>query len=106
MFPKLLHIANSVIQGLNVLLDWFEKANVYFRDNYGLMGQLAFNLVLFSFLFLIFFKISKATFDFVFYVIFPSFILAFLTSFVLPYTFVTALPIYVGLLLVVNIFRS
>ncbi|MFQ6003139.1 MAG: hypothetical protein ACE5KJ_05270 [Candidatus Zixiibacteriota bacterium] len=87
------------------MLDWFEETNVYFNDNFGLMGQLTFNLILFSFLFLIFFKISKATFDFVFYVIIPSVVLSFLTSFVLPYTFVTALPFCLGLLIIVNIFR-
>ena len=105
MFPKLSHIINSVVQTLTALLDWFEEANVYFHNHYGLMGQLAFNLVLFGFLFMILFKISKATIDFVFYVVIPSVVLSFLTSFVLPYTFVTILPLCVGILIVVNIFR-
>lgn len=106
MFPKLLHIVNSVIQGFTTLLDWFGEANLYFGENFGPMGQLTFNLVLFSFLFLILFKVSKATLNFVFYVILPSLALSFLASFVLPYTLVTVLPFCVGLLIVVNLVTS
>jgi hypothetical protein len=105
MFPKLVHIANRVVQGLTVLLDWFEQANVYFCDHFGLLGQVTFNLVLFYFLFLILFRISKAAFDVVFYVVLPALVFSFVTSFVLPFTFATVLPICVGLLIVANIFR-
>lgn len=106
MFSKLSNIVNSVVQNLTVPLDWFEEVNVYFHDHFGLMGQVAFNLVLFYLIFLILSKIFKATFDVVFYVAIPSVVLSFLTSFVLPYTFVTILPFCLGLLIVVNIFRS
>jgi len=105
MFPKLVHIANSVVQGFTVLLDWFEEANVYFCDHFGLLGQVAFTLIFFCFLFLILFKISKAAFNVIFYVVLPALVFSFVTSFVLPFTFATILPICVGLLIVVNIFR-
>jgi hypothetical protein len=106
MFPTLSHIANSVAQGFGVLLDWFEKANVYFHDHFGLTGQLTFNLTLFGLLFLILMKISKAAFKAVAYVIIPSLILSFLTSFALPYSFLTVLPFCAGFLIVVNIIKS
>jgi hypothetical protein len=106
MFPTLSHIANSVGQSFAVLLDWFEKANVYFHDHFGLTGQVTFNVALFGLLFLILMKISKAAFKAVAYVIIPSVILSFLTSFVLPCTFLTALPFCAGFLIAVNIIRS
>jgi hypothetical protein len=91
---------------LKILLDWFKDANLYFYNHFGLLGQLAFDLVLFYFLFLILFKIFKTAFDIVFYVVVPSLVLSFATSFVLPFTFATVLPICVGLLIVINIFRT
>jgi hypothetical protein len=106
MFPKLFSILNSIVQNLTILQDWFKEVNLYFHNHFGLLGQLAFDLVLFYFLFLIFFKIFKAAFDIVFYVVIPSLVLSFVTSFVLPFTFATILPICVGLLIVVNIFRT
>jgi len=105
MFSKLSHIVNSIVQNLTILLDWFEEANVYFCDHFGLLGQVVFNLVFFYFIFLILFKISKAAFDVVFYVVLPALVFSFVTSFVLPFTFVTILPICLGLLIVVNILR-
>jgi hypothetical protein len=106
MFPKLFCILNSVVQNFRILLDWLKDANLYFYNHFGLLGQLAFDLVLFYFLFLILFKIFKAAFDFVFYVVIPSLVLSFVTSFVLPLAFATVLPVCVGLLIVVNILRS
>jgi len=106
MFPKLFCILNSIVQNLRILLDWFKEANLYFYDHFGLLGQLAFDLILFFFLFLILFRIFKAAFDLVFYVVIPSLVLSFVTSFVLPFTFATILPICVGLLIVVNILRT
>jgi hypothetical protein len=106
MFPKLFSILNSIVQNFGILLDWFKEANLYFYDHFGRLGQLAFDLVLFYFLFLILFKIFKAAFDIVFYVVIPSLVLSFVTSFVLPFTFATILPVCVGLLIVVNIFRT
>lgn len=106
MFPKLFHNITSVVQNLTILLDWFKDANLYFRDHFGLLAQLAFDLVLFYFLFLVLSKIFKAAFELVFYVVLPSLVLSFVTSFVLPFTFATILPVCVGLLIVVSIFRT
>ena len=105
MFPELFHIVNSVAQKFTILRDWFENVNLYLYNHFGFWGQLAFCLVLIYFLLLILFKISKAAFDVVFYVIIPSLVLSFLTSFVLPFTFATVLPVCVALLIVVNVFR-
>jgi hypothetical protein len=105
MLPKLFHIISSAGQNFAIFVDWFKDANLYFHDHFGLLGQLAFDLILFYFLFLIITKIFKATFEIVFYVVIPSLILSFVTSFVLPFAFATILLVCVGLLIVVNIFR-
>jgi len=106
MLPILIQIANSVVQGFTILVDWFKQANVYFYAHFGLFGQIAFIFVLFYLIFLILSRVLKASLDVVFYVAIPSVILSFLTTFILPYAFVTVLPFCVGLLIVVNIFRS
>jgi hypothetical protein len=105
MFPKLLLIVSSAAQNLRIFVDWFKAVNLYFHGHLGLLGQLAFDLALFYFLFLVVSKIFKAAFELVFYVVIPSLVLSFVTSFVLPFTFATILPMCVGLLIVVNIFR-
>lgn len=105
MFSKLFHIISSSGQNFAILLNWFKDANLYFHDHFGVLGQLAFDLVLFYFLFLIITKIFKATFELVFYVVIPSLVLSFVTSFILPFAFATILLVCVGLLIVVNIFR-
>lgn len=106
MPPKLAHIANSLVQGFTILLDWFEKANVYFHDHFGLTGQVTFNVALFGLLFLILTKISKVAFKAVAYVIIPSLILSFLTCIVLPYAFLTVLPFCAVFLIAVNLIKS
>lgn len=106
MFPNFPHIANSIVQGLTILLDWFKQANVYSYAHFGLFGQIAFLFILFYLIFLILSRVLKASLDVVFYVAIPSMILSLLTTFVLPYTFVTVLPFCVGLSILVNIFRS
>jgi hypothetical protein len=105
MFPKLLLIVSSAAQNLRIFVDWFKAVNLYFHSHFGLLGQLAFDLALFYFLFLVVSKIFKAAFELVLYVVIPSLVLSFVTSFVLPFTFATILPMCVGLLIVVNIFR-
>jgi hypothetical protein len=106
MLPKLAQIADSVVQSFTVLLDWFEEANVYLHDHFGLTGQVTFNLGLIAFLFLAVFKISKVVFNLLLWVVIPSLALSFIASCVLPYTFFMVLPFCAGFFIAVNIVKS
>jgi hypothetical protein len=83
-----------------------EEANLFVYAHLGFWGQLAFDLILFYVLFLIAFKITRALFDVAFYVIVPSVVLSWVSSFLFPFAFVSILPVCLAALIVVNIFRS
>jgi hypothetical protein len=57
-------------------------------------------------LFLIAFKVTKALFDVAFYVVVPSLVVSWVSSFLLPFTFTSILPVCLAALIVVNILRS
>ena len=102
-----------ITQIINLATDVFalpiklvEEANLFLYAHLGFWGQLAFDLILFYVLFLVAFKVTRALFDITFYVIVPSLVLSYVTSFVLPFAFGSILVVSVTLLIVVNIFRS
>lgn len=99
-------ILNSILEVFALPIKWIEEANLFFYAHLGFWGQLAFDLILFYLLFLIAFKVTKAVFDIAFYVIVPSVVLSVVSSFVLPFAFVSILPVCVALLIVINVFRS
>ncbi len=106
MPPFILDILNSMATVFALPIKWFEEANLFFYSHWGLLGQLAFDLVVFYVLFLVAFKVTRAVFDIVFYVIVPSVVLSLVSSFILPFAFGSILPICIAALIVINIFRS
>ena len=106
MPPVLTQILNSALQVFGTPIRLIEEANLFVYSYLGFWGQLAFDLVLFYVLFLIAFKVTKALFDVAFYVIVPSLVLSWVSSFLLPFAFASILPVCLAALIVVNIFRS
>lgn len=106
MPPVLTQILNSAIQVLRAPIRLIEEANLVVYGHLGFWGQLAFDLVLFYVLFLIAFKVTKALFDVAFYVIVPSLVLSWVSSFLFPFAFASILPVCLAALIVVSIFRS
>jgi len=106
MAPVMTQILSSLLEVFALPIKWFQEVNLFLYAHLGFVGQLAFDLVLFYLLFLIAFKVTKAVFDTLFYVIVPSVILSLVSSFVLPFAFGSILPICVAVLIVINIFRS
>ncbi|KPL00043.1 MAG: hypothetical protein AMJ91_05600 [candidate division Zixibacteria bacterium SM23_73_3] len=106
MPPLITQILNSIANVFTLPIKWIEEANLFFYAHLGFWGQLAFDLVLFYLLFLIAFKVTKALFDVTFYVIVPSLVLSWVSSFALPFAFGSILPVCVAALIVINIFRS
>lgn len=100
------HVLNSIVEAFALPMKLIEEANLFFYAHLGVLGQLAFDLILFYLLFLIAFKVIKAVFDIAFYVIVPSVVLSLVSSFILPFTFGSILPVCVAVLIVVNTFRS
>jgi hypothetical protein len=106
MPPIITQILTSILNVLSFPIQWIEEANMFFHAHFGLMGQLAFDLILFYILFLIAFKVTKAIFNVAFYVVVPSIALSLVSSFLLPFAFGSILPVCVAVLIVINIFRS
>lgn len=106
MHPLIIQILNSMLDVFAFPIQWIEEANMFFYAHFGLMGQLAFDLILFYILFLIAFKVTKAIFNVAFYVVVPSIALSLVSSFLLPFGFGSILPVCVAVLIVINIFRS
>lgn len=89
----------------NLPLDWFFSLNYYVSERFGFFGQLALNLVIFAFAFLLFTKFVKASLEMVKFVVLPGLILCGITSYFLPYTFVNLLPFCIGVMLIINFLR-
>ncbi len=106
MSPLLTQILNSMAGVFALPIKLIEEANLFVYAHLGFWGQLAFDLILFYVLFLIAFKITRALFDVAFYVIVPSVVLSWVSSFLFPFAFVSILPVCLAALIVVNIFRS
>lgn len=103
MFFKIIHEIGS---HLKEALDWFWGFNLYIQQNFGVFAQIVFDLLFFYFLLVILGKIFKATLTLLFYILVPSFVLAFLTSLFVPYSFFNILPFFVCVLLGINLLRS
>jgi hypothetical protein len=86
-------------------LDWFFHLNNYVLARFGFFGQLALNLVIFGFAFLLLTKLVKVSLEMVKFVILPGLILTGITSYFLPYTFVNLLPFCIGVMLIINLLR-
>jgi hypothetical protein len=103
MFSK---IIQGIVEHLKVALDWFWGFNLYIQQNFGVFAQIVFDLLFFYFLLILLGKIFKATLTLLFYILVPSFVLAFLTSLFIPYSFYNILPFFVCVLLGINLLRS
>ncbi|MGB2697849.1 MAG: hypothetical protein WBD28_08345 [Candidatus Zixiibacteriota bacterium] len=89
----------------NLPLDWFFSLNNYALERFGFFGQLALNLVIFAFAFLLLTKFVKASLEMVKFVVLPGLILSGITSYFLPYTFVNLLPFCIGVMVIINLLR-
>ncbi len=106
MSPLLTQILNPMAGVFALPIKLIEEANLFVYAHLGFWGQLAFDLILFYVLFLIAFKVTRALFDVAFYVIVPSVVLSWVSSFLFPFAFVSILPVCLAALIVVNILRS
>jgi hypothetical protein len=103
MFSK---IIQGITEHLKGVLDWFWSLNLYIQSHFGVFAQITFDLLFFYFLLMLLGKIFKATLTLLFYILVPSFVLAFLTSLFIPYPFFNILPFFVCLLLGINLIKS
>jgi hypothetical protein len=106
MPPIITQLASPIGDALTLPIKLIQEANLFVYYHLGFFGQLAFDLILFYVLCLVAYKATKAVFDVAFYVIVPSVALSVVSSFLLPFGFVSILPVCVVVLIVVNIIRS
>ena len=105
ILTDLIQHIEKLVHKWNLPLDWFFYLNSYVSERFGFFGQLALNLVIFYFAFLVLTRLLKATLEMVKFVVLPGLILCGITSYFLPYTFVTLLPFCIGVMLIINLLR-
>jgi hypothetical protein len=104
--PTFTSIIQNIFSFFETFVRWIIQFNRYTHSQFGIFAQVALNLLIFYFLFLLVSRVVKAMFDLTRYVILPSVILSGITSFILPYGFLTLLPFFIGVLIVINLLRS
>lgn len=103
---KLALIIENIILFFKTGYEWFVQLNHYVKGNFGFFAQVALNLAIFYFLFLLVTKMIKVAFDMLKFVVLPSLLLTGITSFFLPYTFFSLLPFSVGAMIIINLLRT
>ena len=104
--PAFTSIIQNIFSVFETFARWIIQLNLYTHSQLGIFAQVALDLLIFYFLFLLISRVVKAMFDLTRYVILPSVILSGVTSFILPYSFLNLLPFFIGVLIVINLLRS
>lgn len=79
--------------------------NQYVHAHFGLFVQLTLDLLILYIIFMVAYQIIKLSFRILFRIVIPSVILAGLVFFLTSYSFLNILPIFVCILVVINLIK-
>ncbi|KPL00701.1 MAG: hypothetical protein AMJ90_07835 [candidate division Zixibacteria bacterium SM23_73_2] len=99
-------IVENIILFFKTVFGWFVQLNHYVNGNFGFFAQVALDLAIMYFLFLLFTKMVKVAFDMLKFVVLPALLLTGIISFLLPYTFFHLLPFCTGTMIIINLLRT
>lgn len=105
MLTEIAHFLQPAFSHLKLFLKWFSEMNQYVNANLGLFVQLALDLLILYIIFMVIYQIIKLSFRILFRIIIPAVILAGVVFFFTSYSFFNVLPIFVCLLLAVNLLK-
>jgi len=105
MLTEIAHFLQPVLSHLEPFVKWFSEMNRYVNVNFGLFVQLALDLVILYIIFMIIYQIIKLSFRILFRIIIPAVILAGVVFFFTSHSFFNILPIFVCLLVAINLVR-
>jgi hypothetical protein len=105
MLTEIANILQSVLSHSKLFVEWFSEMNQYVNANFGLFVQLALDLFILYIIFMVIYQIVKLSFRILFRIVIPAVILAGVVFFFTPYSFLNILPIFVCLLVAINLIK-
>ena len=105
MLTEIANILQSVLSYSKLFVEWFSEINQYVNANFGLFVQVALDLLILYIVFMVVYQIIKLSFRIIFRIVIPSVILAGIVFFFTSYSFFNILPIFVCLLVAINLIK-
>jgi hypothetical protein len=105
MLVEMANILQPAFSYLKLFAKWFSEMNQCLNANFGLFVQLALDLLILYVVFFVAYQIVKLSFRIIFRIVIPSAILAGIFLLFTPCSFFNILPIFVCLLVAINLVR-
>ncbi len=105
MLIQIAHILQLVLSYFKLFVKWFSGMNQYVHAHFGLFVQLALDLLILYIIFMVIYQIIKLSFRILFRIVIPAVILAGIVFFFTSYSFLNILPIFICLLVAINLIR-
>jgi hypothetical protein len=105
MLIQIAHILQLVLSYSKLFVEWFAGMNHYVNVHFGLFIQLALDLLILYIICMVIYQIIKLSFRILFRIVIPAVILAGVVVFFTSYSFLNILPIFVCLLVAINLIR-
>ena len=101
MPTEIANILQPALSCFKLFVKWFSGMNQYVNAQWGLFAQLALDLLILY----VVYQIVKLSFRIIFRIVIPSVILAGIVFFFTSYSFFNILPIFVCLLVAINLMK-
>lgn len=105
MLVEMANILQPVFSCLKLFVKWFSEMNQYVNANFGVFVQLALDLLILYILFFLAYQIVKLSFRILFRIAIPSVVLTGIVYLFTSCSFFNILPIFVCLLVAINLVR-
>ena len=105
MLVEMANILQPVFSCLKLFVKWFSEMNQYVNANFGVFVQLALDLLILYILFFLAYQIVKLSFRIIFRIAIPSVVLTGIVYLFTSCSFFNILPIFVCLLVAINLVR-
>ena len=105
MLTEIANILQPAFSYLKFFVESFSAMNQYVNANFGLFAQVALDLLILYIVFMVAYQVLKLSFRIIFRIVIPAIILAGLVFFFTSYSFFNILPIFVCLLVAINLMK-
>jgi hypothetical protein len=105
MLVEMANVLQPAFSYLKLFVNWFSKVNQYLNANFGLFVQLALDLLVLYMIFFLVYQIVKLSFRIIFRIAIPSVVLTAIVYLFTSCSFFNILPIFVCLLVAINLVR-
>jgi len=105
MLTEMTNILQLALSYFKLFVEWFSGMNQYVNANFGLFAQLALDLFILYIVFFVVYHLIKLSFRIIFRIVIPSVILAGVVFLFTSCSFFNILPIFVCLLVAINLVR-